>query len=410
MNSQLNNNTIIPKLRFPEFNDSWEKKTLANVSSNISYGIGAAATKFDGENKYLRITDINDQSHNFEPSPLTSPSGEIDQRYYLKEGDIVFARTGASVGKTYLYNKDDGKLVYAGFLIKCSIKKNISPYFIFSSTLTDKYRNWVLVYSVRSGQPGINANEYKKFEMYLPVLEEQQKIASFLSSVDKWIENLEKQKASLEEYKKGMMQKIFSQEIRFKDEEGNVYPKWEEKKLGEVGKVISGLTYKPSDVVEKGLLVLRSSNIRTGKLSFKDNVYVNSDNISFNQVYENDILICVRNGSKRLIGKNALIDKETESSAFGAFMAVFRSEYNTYFYHLFNSDLYKRQVHRNLGATINSINGSDLKQFNFPFPCKQEQGKIALFLSSIDKLIDSKNKQITKTKEWKKGLLQQMFI
>ena len=212
----------------------------------------------------------------------------------------------------------------------------------------------------------------------------------------------------LHQYKKGVMQQLFSGKLRFKDENGKDYPDWEEKRLGDVGSIISGLTYSPDDINEDGILVLRSSNVQNRRLSFQDNVYVKTS--AFNPVKLNDILICVRNGSKHLIGKNTIIDKETAGVAFGAFMSVYRSEYNLYIFHYFDTDEYKNEVHKNLGATINSINGSDLKNFKIPFPSIEEQQKIANFLSSVDAKIESTSQQINQTQSFKKGLLQQMFV
>ena len=383
------------------------KLTFNEISKEFSYGTGSAATKYDGENKYLRITDIDDETRMFKPKPLTSPNCIIEDKYKLKEDDIVFARTGASVGKSYLYNNCDGNLIYAGFLIKMSVNSADSS-FIFYETLREKYYKWVSVYSVRSGQPGLNAEELKSYKLYLPNLIEQKKIGLFLSAVDEKLQQLSKKKELLEDYKKGIMQKIFSQEIRFKDDNGNSYPEWEEMMLGKVGKLINGLTYSPKDISDDGVLVLRSSNIQNNQLSFEDNVYVNID--SFNAVQENDILICVRNGSKRLIGKNCLIDKDNEGVAFGAFMTIYRSAYNKFIFHLFSHSTYYKYIHKNLGATINSINNNDLKKFKILFPCELEQEKIADFLKSIDCKIKSVSTQIEKTKEFKKGLIQQMFV
>lgn len=179
------------------------------------------------------------------------------------------------------------------------------------------------------------------------------------------------------------------------------------KKLGDVGDLINGLTYSPKDITADGVLVLRSSNVQNNQLAFEDNVYVNVE--SFNPVKENDILICVRNGSKRLIGKNCLIDKNNEGVAFGAFMTVYRSMNNKFIFHLFSLSSYYKTIHQNLGATINSINNNDLKKFKFFFPSLPEQQKIATFLSAIDK----KLQQLTKKKElleaYKKGVMQKIF-
>jgi type I restriction enzyme S subunit len=215
----------------------------------------------------------------------------------------------------------------------------------------------------------------------------------------------------LQEYKKGVMQKIFNQEIRFKDDDGSEFCEWEERKLGYYGKLINGLTYSPNDIADNGLLVLRSSNIQNGTILFEDNVYVKLDIKDDSLTKEDDILICVRNGSKRLIGKSTIINNLMQESTHGAFMTVFRGESNRFISHWFKTPLFFKQVHQNLGATINSINGSDLKKFKVFFPSDiKEQTKIANFLSSIDKKIENTKKELEQSKEFKKALLQQMFV
>lgn len=183
---------------------------------------------------------------------------------------------------------------------------------------------------------------------------------------------------------------------------------WEVKKLGSLGKVISGLTYSPDDVSEEnGTLVLRSSNVQERQLVFDDNVFVKVD--AFNSVKKDDILICVRNGSKNLIGKNALITQEIEGVAFGAFMAIFRGDFNKYLFQIFGTELYQKEIHKNLGATINSINGSDLKEFKIPLPPLPEQEKIAEILSTWDIAIDNCKMIIDNLKVRNKGLAQKLF-
>lgn len=188
---------------------------------------------------------------------------------------------------------------------------------------------------------------------------------------------------------------------------GIIPQEWEVKKLGEVGKLLSGLTYTPSNIQSDGILVLRSSNIQNGVLAFDDNVYVKVS--SYTPVKAGDILICVRNGSQNLIGKTALITQEAEGCAFGAFMAVFRSPISKYVFYLLGTELYRKYIFRNLGATINSINGSDLKKFRFPFPPLAEQRKIAEVLGVWDEAIEKQARLIEKLALRKRGLMQRLL-
>lgn len=188
---------------------------------------------------------------------------------------------------------------------------------------------------------------------------------------------------------------------------GIIPQEWEVKKLGEVGKLLSGLTYTPSNIQSDGILVLRSSNIQNGVLAFDDNVYVNVS--SYTPVKAGDILICVRNGSQNLIGKTALITQEAEGCAFGAFMAVFRSPISKYVFYLLGTELYRKYIFRNLGATINSINGSDLKKFRFPFPPLAEQQKIAEVLGVWDEAIEKQARLIEKLALRKRALMQRLL-
>jgi type I restriction enzyme S subunit len=186
----------------------WEERKLGEISSNFGYGLNSSATNYDGKHKYIRITDIDEETNRFVPSPLTSPDQIPNPSYQVSEGDILFARTGASVGKSYIYRKEDGELYFAGFLIRFSIR-NANPYFVFLQTKRSEYQKWVKIMSMRSGQPGINAEEYKSFEFELPSLPEQQKIVAFLKSLDLTIENLNQQLTHTQTWKKGLLQKMF---------------------------------------------------------------------------------------------------------------------------------------------------------------------------------------------------------
>lgn len=189
---------------FPE----WEEKRLGDICSNVAYGMNASAVEFDGVNKYLRITDIDENSREFLQTGLTSPGNELEDKYLLREGDLLFARTGASVGKSYLYKKADGKVYFAGFLIRFRIEQGV-PEFIYAQTRTKEYERWVTENSMRSGQPGLNAEEYKSFVVKFPSLEEQSRIAGFLMALDAKVAGVAQAVAACQKWKKGLLQQLF---------------------------------------------------------------------------------------------------------------------------------------------------------------------------------------------------------
>jgi type I restriction enzyme S subunit len=173
-------------LRFPEFSGEWKMATFGDIAKGFDYGMNAAAKSFDGNNKYIRITDIDEVSSQYLYDDVVSPDGELEDRYLVKENDILLARTGASTGKSYLYRNSDGKLYFAGFLIRANIYKHNS-YFVFSQLHTLRYKKWISVMSARSGQPGINSQEYASFPVYTTSLQEEDKIATFLKLLDERI-------------------------------------------------------------------------------------------------------------------------------------------------------------------------------------------------------------------------------
>ena len=201
------------KLRFKDNNGNdypdWTEKTLGEVTDNISYGLNAASKKFDSKNKYIRITDIDETTGKYNNLDIVSPDCVLSDEYKLKINDLLFARTGASTGKTYLYNENDGKMYFAGFLIKFSIKEEYYSNFIFYITQTFKYKKWVSIMSTRSGQPGINAKEYSKYKFPCPVYNEQVKISNIISKIDIIIEKANILLDFYNDYKKGLLQKMF---------------------------------------------------------------------------------------------------------------------------------------------------------------------------------------------------------
>ena len=194
----------------------WEVKQVRELLRETpKYGINAAAVPLTANIPvYIRITDISEDGY-FKPSERVGVNNQFSDLYKLKKGDIVLARTGASVGKSYLYRESDGELIYAGFLIKLSAKESVlNSMFLFQYLRSDSYWAWVNVMSMRSGQPGINGNEFGTLQIPLPNIEEQTAIANVLSDMDTELDALQQRLAKTQHIKQGMMQELLTGKTR----------------------------------------------------------------------------------------------------------------------------------------------------------------------------------------------------
>ena len=386
-------------MRFSGFDDEWKKSNLGNISSNEMYGMNSAAKDYDGFNKYIRITDISETSNKFIPNPLTSPDGDLEDKYKLKKGDIVFARTGASTGKTYLYDDNDRNLYFAGFLIKFHID-NADPKFIFYNTLKEEYLNWVSVMSVRSGQPGINSNEYKKLPIILPSLDEQNKISNFLTSIDKKIDLLERKHQFYQEFKKYLMQQIFTQKLRFDD---NCQYKTKQVKDFLIESKIEGI-----DDINKRLTV---------KLNLKGITVRESKTIEI----EGATKQFIRKTGQFIYGKQNLhkgafgiIPKELDgyltSSDIPSFDFKGGIEPKWFYYYFARKLFYEKLENLSTGTGSKRISPKEFLNIKIIVPEFKEQHKIVCLLEKFDEKINGISNQIVQMNMFKKSLLQQMFV
>ncbi|HBC3359151.1 TPA: restriction endonuclease subunit S [Vibrio parahaemolyticus] len=389
----LNDVSRITRLAGAEYSDVWETNSNGEIIALRGFNIG---------NNEVNLRDVE---------RITQDMSLKLSRSKLYKNDIVFPCVG-SIGKAYLV-QEDNKFHINQNIAKLTPSDTVEPLFLTYCLLSKACVNQILKFNTSSSQPNVLVGNLRKFQFAFPQdRKEQRKIAQILSTWDRGIATTEKLIDASKQQKKALMQQLLTGKKRLIDPEtGKAFEgEWEEVKLKQIGKCITGLTYSPNDVVDEGTLVLRSSNIQGGKLSFLDNVYVSSHIKEESKTRVGDILICVRNGSRNLIGKSAYITDKASGQAHGAFMTVFRGKYAEFVFQLFQTVQFHRQVNKNLGATINSINTSDLHKFKFDFPKdKNEIEKIASVLTAADKDIELLEAKLSHFKQEKKALMQQLL-
>ena len=393
----------------------WKKGLVSDLADTVM-GYAFKSNDFVKEGiPLVRMGNLYQNQFQLDRSPIYLPDDFATEykRFLLQSGDLVMSMTGTMGKRDYGFaveipeNTQDCLLNQR--VLKIEPRNSDAKGFVLNVLKSEIFLS--KLYSLPGGtkQANLSATQIREISVLIPPLSEQQKIANILSTWDKAISTTERLIDNSTQQKKALMQQLLTGKKRLLNDNGERFSgEWEEVKLAEIGKCINGLTYSPSDVVENnGMLVLRSSNVQDGKLAFDDNVYVNPDLKVKSKTREGDILICVRNGSKNLIGKSALVKGKAVNEAHGAFMTLYRSIYPTYVFQVFQSNLFYRQVNKNLGATINSINTSDLHKFKFLMPSnKNEIKKIAAVLTSADNEIERLEQQLAHLQQEKKALMQ----
>ena len=401
-----------PQIRFAGFTDAWEQRKLGEISESFEYGLNAAATEYDGKHKYIRITDIDDSTHLFIQDNLTSPDIDFSTAddYLLQAGDVLFARTGASVGKTYIYRSSDGDLYFAGFLIRAKIKRDYDADFVFQNTLTDNYDSYIRITSQRSGQPGVNAQEYANFALSVPCLAEQKKIGAYFTNLDNLITLHQRECDALQKFKKSMLQKMFPQngesvpEIRF----AGFTDAWEQRKLGDIVTVYDGVHQTPN-YQTSGVMFLSVENIAT----LKSNKFISFEDFKRDyKVYpqRNDILM-TRIGD---VGTTNVVTDNDVKAYYVSLALLKYKETNPFFLSsAIQSDFVQKGLsNRTLKTAIPmKINKDEIGQVDVMLPTSaDEQDKIGSFFSQLDTLITLHQRKLETLQKMKKSLLQKMFV
>lgn len=402
----MNKKTYIPEIRFKNYRDKWEEKTLKDLSNSIEYGLNSSATYYDGVHKYIRITDIDDNSRKFISEKVTSPDIEFTpelENFKLQKNDLLFARTGASVGKTYLYEEKDGEMYYAGFLIRARIKEDVSADFIFQQTLTEKYKQFIAIASQRSGQPGVNGKEYGDWKLSSPSFQEQSAIGSLFRTLDDLLTSYKDNLANYQSLKATMLSKMFPKagqtvpEIRIEGFEGE----WEEKKFSKLVKRVTQSS--DSDSLPK----VEFEDIISGQGRLNKDISSKFDNrkgIHFKPGY-------TLYGKLRPYLNNWLLPK-FEGVALGDFW-VFDPNGNdsNFIYYLIQSNRYQKVSNDTSGTKMPRSDWKSVSSTIFAIPQTiPEQQAVGTYFSNLDNLINSHQEKISQLEILKKKLLQDMFI
>ena len=415
----------IPAVRFKGFEDDWEQRKLGKLSSSFEYGLNAAAKEYDGENKYIRITDIDDDSREFKQADITSPDTDLSsaENYKLSEGDILFARTGASVGKTYIYKASDGLVYYAGFLIRAKIKPEYNSKFVFQNTLTGNYEKFIKVTSMRSGQPGVNAQEYSQYQIMMPSKLEQDKISDCLRNLDNFITLHQRKLEKLQLVKKSMLEKMFPKngskipEIRFE----GFGDDWEQRKVGDYYEFKNGLN-KGKEFFGEGTPIVNFTDVFHNRgispemLSGK--VRLELSEIKNYEVKKGDIFFTRTSETIEEIGYPSVMLGEPENTVFSGFVLRGRCFLkddpldNLFKKYIFFTDAFRTEMLRKSSMTTRALtSGTAIKNMEFLHPSsKEEQHKNGELLTNLDHLITLHQRKLEKLKSFKKSLLEKLFV
>lgn len=408
----------VPSLRFPEFSGEWKTDRLSNSSLTVvdgDRGVNYPQKKDFFQSGYclfLNAKNVTKLGFSFEETAFISQDKDTAMsKGKLNRGDLLLTTRG-SVGHVALFDntvKYENIRINSGMVILRSTDRVDSSSFLFFLFNSPKVTTQIKKTAFGSAQPQLTVKEIKRFWLTKPQSAEQQKIASFLSSVDGKIAQLGKKKALLEQYKKGMMQKLFSQELRFNDAQGNDFPDWEEKRLGDVANIVGGGTpetgkleywggsvqwFTPTEIKQKYLYASKRTLTEEGlKKSSAKKLPIGT------------LLLSTR----ATVGDVSIAKNECTTNQGFQSLVVKDGNFNEFWYYwiLMNK---KELLRRASGSTFLEISKSEIAKIPAPKPCVEEQQKIADFLSSVDQKVDLVSTELDHAKTFKKGLLQQMFI
>lgn len=417
---------MVPKLRFAEFSGSWIKDKISSfikdgfIIGHLDGNHGALYPRSEEFSQngvpYISATDFSSGEVDFNSCKYL-PISRANQfkKGIAKSGDVLFAHN-ATVGPVSLLNTNHDFVILSttATYFRCDTNK-LNNVFLKNSLEGEHFVKQYSSIMSQSTRNQVPITAQRDLIISVPNIREQNKIAYFLSAVDDKITLLKKQYDLLCHYKKGMMQKIFSQEVRFKDENGKDFPQWRLKKIREITSLIKDGTHGThNNVTESDFLLLSAKNIQEGKVVV-DSKDRKISEIEFRAIVKNyklapgDILLSVVG----TIGRVAIYSEQYANYAFQRSVAFFRfpQEQPEFIYQLFNSTKFQKElIIRQVISAQPGIYLGDLADISLEIPVQKEQMKIANFLSALDDKIAAKKAELDRLKTWKQGLYQQMFV
>ncbi len=407
----------VPKLRFKEFDGNWGKKKISeqfNFHNTNSYSRALLAEQGEIMNihygdihtKFSMLFDVKEEVVPFLSSEIDT--NKIAENQFLQVGDLVIADASEDykdIGKAIEVINLDNKKVVAGLhtyiarpVERCAIGFN--GYLMQTFEVREQIKKLATGISVL----GISKTNLGKVELKIPCLAEQTKIASFLSAVDEKISQLTQKHALLSQYKQGMMQKLFSQQIRFKADNGSEFGEWEEKELKDIAEI-----NPKSKKLPESFIYIDLESVEKGQLLLQKNIELqDAPSRAQRLLAKGDVLFQMVRPYQQNNYYFNLSGEYVASTGYAQIRTKLDSKF--IYYALHEKTFLDEVMNRCTGTSYPAINSSDLSSIEILIPCLEEQTKIANFLSSIDQKIEVVAQQIEQAKQWKKGLLQNMFV
>jgi len=412
MGGVMGKENLVPELRFPEFVTDWKQYKLGEITSWKSGNTPSKknAKYWNGNLPWISASSMHD--YMLLNSDLTISKEAWDTCAKIaNQGSILLLVRGSM-----LYNRIPFGLACVDVAFNQDVKAltvddRITAKFMLFWLMHSEHKLLSMVVGTGIGAGKLDTLELKDLEILVPKLKEQQKIANFLTAIDQRITLLKEKKAVLEQYKKSLMQKIFSQEIRLTDDKGNDFPDWEVNKLGEIAEFSKGKGLSKSDISDFGMnKCIRYGELYTRYSEIIDEVHSKTDLDISNYItsQKNDVIIPSSGETQLDIATASCV--LNDGIIIGGDLNIIRSEINGVFLAYYLNNFKKHKIAAlSQGSSVIHLYATHLKSLKIDIPCQEEQQKIANFLSAIDQKINAMDKQITDSELFKKGLLQRMF-